>query len=110
MRAILSVRPKCSHGCVALKEFPLKHVLILKHVTRVSIKQASMRMNGLNVSRVNHFQEHLLQEVDAVCDVTKAAETCNSTICLNSGGQPLLQTGVVGGKVAITPGQVHRTR
>ena len=35
MRAILSVRPKCSHRCVSLKETPLKPVQILKHTSRV---------------------------------------------------------------------------
>ena len=31
MGAISSVRPKCSHRCVSLKEFPFKLVPILKH-------------------------------------------------------------------------------
>ena len=35
MRAILSVRPKCSHRCVSLKESPLRPVLI-PNVTRMS--------------------------------------------------------------------------
>ena len=43
VRAILSVRPNCSHRCVSLKEFPLKIVLILKHVTRISTEQTSTR-------------------------------------------------------------------
>ena len=34
MRAILSVRPKCSHRCISLKETPLKPVQILKHTTK----------------------------------------------------------------------------
>ena len=33
MRAIWSVRPKCSHRCVSLKETSLKPVQILKHTT-----------------------------------------------------------------------------
>ena len=43
MRAILSVRPKCSHRCVSLKESPFKPVLILKHAARMSTEQTSMR-------------------------------------------------------------------
>ena len=43
MRAILSVRPKCSHRCVSLKETPLKPVQILKHTTKSSAEQTSMR-------------------------------------------------------------------
>ena len=43
MRAILSVRPKCSHRCVSLKETPLKPVQILKHTTKKSIEQTVMR-------------------------------------------------------------------
>ena len=46
MRAILSLRPKCSHRCVSLKESPLKPVLILKHATRTSTEQTSMRTKG----------------------------------------------------------------
>ena len=43
MRAILSGRPKCSHRCVSLKETPLKPVQILKHTTKNSAEQTSMR-------------------------------------------------------------------
>ena len=43
MRAILFVRPNCSHRCVSLKESPLKPVQILKHTTRESTEQTSMR-------------------------------------------------------------------
>ena len=43
MRAIVSVRPRCSHSCVSLKEFPFKPVQILKHATRISTKQIRMR-------------------------------------------------------------------
>ena len=41
--AILSVRPKCSHRCVSLKETPLKLVQILKHTTQNSTEQTAMR-------------------------------------------------------------------
>ena len=43
MRAIWSVRPKCSHRCVSLKETPLKPVQILKHATKNSTEQTVMR-------------------------------------------------------------------
>ena len=43
MRAILSVRPKCSHRWVSLKETPSKPVQILKHTTKNSAEQTSMR-------------------------------------------------------------------
>ena len=43
MRAILSVRPKCSHGCVSLRETPIKPALILKHATRISTEPTSVR-------------------------------------------------------------------
>ena len=39
----LSVQPKCSHRCVSWKEPPLKPVQILKHTTRKSTEQMSMR-------------------------------------------------------------------
>ena len=39
MRAILSVRPKCSHRCVSLKKSPQKSVQILKHATKISTEQ-----------------------------------------------------------------------
>ena len=42
-RAILSLRPKCSHRCASLKETPLKHVQSLKHTTKNSTEQTSMR-------------------------------------------------------------------
>ena len=41
--AILSVRPKCSHRCVSLKETPLKPVQSLKHTTKNSTEQTIMR-------------------------------------------------------------------
>ena len=43
MRAIWSVRPKCSHRCVSLKETPLKPVQSLKHSTENSAEQTVMR-------------------------------------------------------------------
>ena len=43
MRAIWSVRPKCSHRCVSLKETPLKPVQSLKHTTKDSAEQTAMR-------------------------------------------------------------------
>ena len=43
MRAIWSVRPKCSHRCVPLKETPSKPVQILKHTTFYSAEQTAMR-------------------------------------------------------------------
>ena len=43
MRAICSVRPKCSHRCVSLKETPLKPVQSLKHTTKNSAEQTVMR-------------------------------------------------------------------
>ena len=43
MRAIWSVRPKCSHKCVSLTENSLKPVQILKHTTKISAEQTTMR-------------------------------------------------------------------
>ena len=44
MRAMLSVRPKCSHRCVSLKETPSKPVLILAHaMPKLSTEQTSTR-------------------------------------------------------------------
>ena len=43
MRAIWSVRPKCSHRCVSLKETSLKPVQSLKHTTKNSAEQTVMR-------------------------------------------------------------------
>ena len=43
MRAIWSVRPKCSHRCVSLKETPLKPVQSLKPTTNNSAEQTVMR-------------------------------------------------------------------
>ena len=43
MRAIWSVRPKCSHRCVSLRETPLKPVQSLRHTTKNSAEQTVMR-------------------------------------------------------------------
>ena len=43
MRAIWSVRPRCSHRCLSLKESPLKPVQSLKHTTKNSAEQTVMR-------------------------------------------------------------------
>ena len=43
MRAIWSVRPKCSHRCVSLKKTPLKPVQSLEHTTKTSAEQTVMR-------------------------------------------------------------------
>ena len=43
MRTNLYVRSKCSHRCVSLKEAPQEPVSILKHATRISTEQTSMR-------------------------------------------------------------------
>ena len=57
MRAILSVRPKCSHRCVSLKETPLKPVQIFKHTTKNSAEQTAMRTKWrLNMSRFKLFR------------------------------------------------------
>ena len=60
MRAVLSVRPKCSHRCVSLKESPLKPVPILKHATRRSTEQTSMRTELFKQIPIQTVQEHLL--------------------------------------------------
>ena len=60
MRAILSVRPKCSHRCVSRKETPLKPVQILKHAPRKSTQQTSMRTEWLKHIAIQTVQEHLL--------------------------------------------------
>ena len=56
MKAMLSVRPKCSRRCFSPKEFPWEPVLILKHATRISTEQTSMRMKWLNISRSKLFR------------------------------------------------------
>ena len=60
MRAMLSVRPKCSHRCVSLKEFPLKPLLILKHATRISAEQTSMRTKCFKHVAMEIVKVHLL--------------------------------------------------
>ena len=57
MRAGLSVRPKCSHRCVSLKESPLNFVLSLKHATRISTEQTSMRTKWSNILRFKLFRD-----------------------------------------------------
>ena len=57
MRAIWSVRPKCSHRCVTLKETPLKPVQIHKHTTFYSAEQTAMRTKWFKHITI---QEHLL--------------------------------------------------
>ena len=47
VRAILSVRPNCSHRCASLKESPLEPVQILKHAARISTEQTSMRTKDI---------------------------------------------------------------
>ena len=51
MRAILYVRPKCSHRCVSLKETPLKPVQNLKHTTKDSTEQTAMRTKWFKTCR-----------------------------------------------------------
>ena len=60
MRAIWSVRPKCSHRCVSLKETLLKPVLILKHTTFYSVEQTAMRTKRFKHIAIQTVQEHLL--------------------------------------------------
>ena len=55
IRAILSVLPKCSHRCVSLKESPLKPVLLLKHATRISTEQTSVRMKWFKHIAILNF-------------------------------------------------------
>ena len=59
MRAILSVRPKCSHRCVSLKESPLKPVLIPKRASRVSTEQTSMRKKWFEYIANSTLLKHL---------------------------------------------------
>ena len=54
MRAIWSVRPKCSHRCVSLKETPLKPVQSLRHTQPKTQRSKPLwERNGLNISRFN---------------------------------------------------------
>ena len=61
MRAIWSVRPKCSHRFVSLKETPLKPVRIFKHTTFYSAEQTAMRTKWFKHIAIETVQEHLLQ-------------------------------------------------
>ena len=57
MRAIWSVRPKCSHRCVSLTETSSKPAQTLKHTTQNSAEQTAMReQNGFNISRFKLFR------------------------------------------------------
>ena len=60
MRANLSVRPKCSHRCVSLKESPFKPLQILRHTTRTSTEQPAMRTKCFKHIVIQTVQEHLL--------------------------------------------------
>ena len=62
MRAVLSVRPECSHRCVSLKETPLKPVQILKRTTKNSTEQTAMRTKWFKHIAIQMVQEHLLIE------------------------------------------------
>ena len=60
MRAILSVRPKCSHRCVSLKETPLKPVQILKHITKNSTEQTARESSECGKTKTRdsrHFRD-----------------------------------------------------
>ena len=57
MRAIVSVRPKCSHRCVSLKEAPSKPVQILQHRARISTEQTSMRTKLFKHIAISTVQE-----------------------------------------------------
>ena len=60
LRAILSVRPKCSLRCISLKETPLKPVQTLKHTTKNSAEQTSMRTKWFKHIAISTVQVHLL--------------------------------------------------
>ena len=62
MRAILSVRPKCSHRWVSLslKQTPLKPVQSLEHRTQNSAEQMSMRTKWFKHIAISTVQVHLL--------------------------------------------------
>ena len=66
MRAIWSVRAKCSHRCVSLKETSLKPVQILKHTTKNSAEQTAMRTKCFKHIAIQTVQVHLLGTVQAV--------------------------------------------
>ena len=60
MRAIWSVRPKCSHRCVSLKETPLKPVQILSHTSKNSTEQTAMRTKWFTHIAILTVQAHFL--------------------------------------------------
>ena len=60
MRAIWSVRPKCSHRRVSLKETFFKPVQILKHATKNSAEQTAMRTKWFKHIAIEIVQVHLL--------------------------------------------------
>ena len=60
MRAIWSVRPKCSHRCVSLTETSLKPVQTLKHTTKSSAEQTAMRTKWFKHIAIKTVQAHLL--------------------------------------------------
>ena len=62
MRAIWSVRPKCAHRCVSLKETSFKPVLILKHTTKNSAEQTAMRTKWFKHIAIETVQAHLLNK------------------------------------------------
>ena len=61
VRAIWSVRPKCSHRCVSLKEISLKPVQSLKHTTKNSTEQTVMRTKWFKHIAIYIVQAHLLK-------------------------------------------------
>ena len=63
VRAIVFVRPKCSHRCFSLKGSPLKPVQILKHAARISTEQTSMRTKWFERIAIQIVQAHLLNAV-----------------------------------------------
>ena len=69
MRDILSVRPKCSHRCVSLKETPLKSVQILKHTTKISAEQTAMRTKWFKHIAIEIVQALLLGKVGELDDL-----------------------------------------
>ena len=65
MRAVWSVRPKCSHRCVSLKETSLKPVQALKHTTKNLAKQTAMRTKWFKHITIKIVQAHLLHQQHA---------------------------------------------
>ena len=60
MRAIWSVRPKCSHRCVSLKETSLNPVQIFKCTTKNSAEKTAMRTKSFKHIAILTVQVHLL--------------------------------------------------